>query len=306
MSTRTRPLALSALSLAAALALSACGGSGEDQGPTTDASSGPATEASSSATGSASASASDSASEPSDDGSEDPTAADDESQDDAAGTGSAPDSADGTTEDPATGQDSAAGQDAAGAQGSAPGQDAAPGQGSDARAGQPGPSQPQAGGPADQSPGQAPGAEPGADAAVPAAGPGLCDAASLAGSLQPSDAGMGGLTYELVLTNTGSQPCVLSGYPGVSYIDESGQAIGLPAERVPGGGPAVTVAPGQSASAGLRETGAGGYGQVCNPHQASALLVYPPDSTEALSIDHVTQACGNPKISQLEVKGFGA
>ena len=68
----------------------------------------------------------------------------------------------------------------------------------------------------------------------------------------------------------------------------------------------MTVAPGQSASAGLQETGAGSYGQVCNPHETSALVVYPPGSTEALSIAHSTQACGNPKIGQLQVKGFGA
>ncbi|MCY1684499.1 DUF4232 domain-containing protein [Kocuria sp. SL71] len=68
----------------------------------------------------------------------------------------------------------------------------------------------------------------------------------------------------------------------------------------------MTVEPGLSASAGLQETGAGSYGQVCNPHETSALIVYPPGSTEALSIAHSTQACGNPKIGQLQVKGFGA
>ena len=134
----------------------------------------------------------------------------------------------------------------------------------------------------------------------------MCDASSLAGSLQPVDAGMGSVHYQLVLTNTGSQPCVLSGYPGVSYADAAGQPVGIPASRAPEAGAAVTVAPGQSASAGLQETGAGSYGQVCNPHETSALVVYPPGSTEALSIAHSTQACGNPKIGQLQVKGFGA
>ncbi|MCM3330928.1 DUF4232 domain-containing protein [Kocuria palustris] len=117
---------------------------------------------------------------------------------------------------------------------------------------------------------------------------------------------MGSVRYQLVLTNTGSQPCVLSGYPGVSYADAAGQPVGIPASRAPEAGAAVTVAPGQSASAGLQETEAGSYGQVCNPHETSALVVYPPGSTEALSIAHSTQACGNPKIGQLQVKGFGA
>ena len=143
-------------------------------------------------------------------------------------------------------------------------------------------------------------------AAAQAAPAGVCDASSLAGSLQPVDAGMGSVHYQLVLTNTGSQPCVLSGYPGVSYADAAGQPVGIPASRAPEAGAAVTVAPGQSASAGLQETGAGSYGQVCNPHETSALVVYPPGSTEALSIAHSTQACGNPKIGQLQVKGFGA
>ena len=156
-----------------------------------------------------------------------------------------------------------------------------------------------------QDTGQGAQAEQGSAAAQPAAA-GVCDASSLAGSLQPVDAGMGSVHYQLVLTNTGSQPCVLSGYPGVSYADAAGQPVGIPASRAPEAGAAVTVAPGQSASAGLQETGAGSYGQVCNPHETSALVVYPPGSTEALSIAHSTQACGNPKIGQLQVKGFGA
>ena len=289
MSTRTRPLAFSALSLAALIALSACGGSGEDQ-DSTDSSSGSASQsASASAEPTSSASPSDSSASAAE--SSDPVSASadvsepaaDESADAAAGEAAAEQPAQEAPADEAP--DSAAAADGSAAQ--APAQES-----TDPSAGQQGTA-------AAPSAGQE-------GAAAQAAPAGVCDASSLAGSLQPVDAGMGSVHYQLVLTNTGSQPCVLSGYPGVSYADAAGQPVGIPASRAPEAGAAVTVAPGQSASAGLRETGAGSYGQVCNPHETSALVVYPPGSTEALSIAHSTQACGNPKIGQLQVKGFGA
>lgn len=283
MSTRTRPLALSALSLAALLALSACGGSGDDQ----DAADSPSGSASQSASAQPSASSSasqstssESAADPSASPSTEPS---EPSADDSA---AASDSAEQTAAGEETAQEAPAAEDSAEADGSSAQQ------GAEQATGQ-------------QDTGQGAQAEQGSAAAQPAAA-GACDASSLSGSLQPVDAGMGAVHYQLVLTNTGSQPCVLSGYPGVSYADAAGQPIGIPASRAPEAGAAVTVAPGQSASAGLQETGAGSYGQVCNPHETSALIVYPPGSTEALSIAHSTQACGNPKIGQLQVKGFGA
>lgn len=249
MSAGTRALTVSALSLAAALALTACAGSAEDD----------------SAEGT---------------GADDTAMSSSPSTSDAAGAPStAPEEASAAApseEDTAPAAQTAEG-DAAGtpAEGVSPAQAQQPGGGQDA------------------------------SPAAPRADSGVCDAASLTGALQPSNAGAGSVYYDLVLTNTGSQPCTLAGYPGVSYLDAAGQQVGVSAARSDNPGTPVIVAPGESASAPLRESNAGHHGQVCNPHQAVSLLVYPPEATDSLTVAHTVQACGNPKIHQLEIQGFG-
>ena len=59
-------------------------------------------------------------------------------------------------------------------------------------------------------------------------------------------------------------------------------------------------------NAGVRITQPGVIGQACNPRQAAGVRVYPPDSYESLVVPYSGQACGNPKVSQLQVKGFGS
>ena len=135
---------------------------------------------------------------------------------------------------------------------------------------------------------------------------GTCSAAQLAGSLTPQQGAAGSVIASLTLTNTGSTPCTLSGYPGVSFVDANGTPVGAPASRDAAGAGTVTLQPGTSASSGLRITQPGVIGQVCNPHQAAGVRVYPPGSYESLVVAYSGQACGNPKVSQLQVKGFGS
>ena len=135
---------------------------------------------------------------------------------------------------------------------------------------------------------------------------GTCSAAQLAGSLTPQQGAAGSVIASLTLTNTGSAPCTLSGYPGVSFVDANGAPVGAPASRDAAGAGTVTLQPGTSASSGVRITQPGVIGQVCNPHQAAGVRVYPPGSYESLVVPYSGQACGNPKVSQLQVKGFGS
>ena len=135
---------------------------------------------------------------------------------------------------------------------------------------------------------------------------GTCSAGQLSGSLTPQQGAAGSVIASLTLTNNGSAPCTLSGYPGVSFVDANGAPVGAPASRDASGAGTVTLQPGASASAGVRITQPGVIGQVCNPHQAAGVRVYPPDSYESLVVPYSGQACGNPKVSQLQVKGFGS
>jgi len=135
---------------------------------------------------------------------------------------------------------------------------------------------------------------------------GTCSAGQLSGSLTPQQGAAGSVIASLTLTNNGSAPCTLSGYPGVSFVDANGAPVGAPASRDASGAGTVTLHPGASASAGVRITQPGVIGQVCNPHQAAGVRVYPPDSYESLVVPYSGQACGNPKVSQLQVKGFGS
>ncbi|MBX7556525.1 DUF4232 domain-containing protein [Streptomyces sp. tea 10] len=135
---------------------------------------------------------------------------------------------------------------------------------------------------------------------------GTCSAGQLSGSLTPQQGAAGSVIASLTLTTHGSAPCTLSGYPGVSFVDANGAPVGAPASRDASGAGTVTLQPGASASAGVRITQPGVIGQVCNPHQAAGVRVYPPDSYESLVVPYSGQACGNPKVSQLQVTGFGS
>ena len=135
---------------------------------------------------------------------------------------------------------------------------------------------------------------------------GVCSASQLSGTAAPSNGAAGHVIASLTVTNTGSTPCVLSGYPGVSFVDAAGAMVGAPASRTESAAAAVTLQPGASTSTSLSITQPGVIGQVCNPHDVTGLRVYPPGSHESLVVSYPGQACGNPKVSQLQVRGFGS
>ncbi|HEY9357118.1 MAG TPA: DUF4232 domain-containing protein [Arthrobacter sp.] len=180
-----------------------------------------------------------------------------------------------------------------------------------------GPSQPQAQGttepgmssaaPATSS--AAPGTSAPPSSATPtAAGPSLCKAATLSAATDSTGGGAAGSVYmTLTLTNTGAEPCILKGFPGVSLAaDANGAPIGAPAKRDETT-PAVDVllAPGQAGAAILRYTQAGNYPD-CTIVPAAGYRIYPPEDTASLFLAQPTQACSNAAIGLLTIGAFQA
>jgi len=100
------------------------------------------------------------------------------------------------------------------------------------------------------------------------------------------------------LTNRGSRPCILFGYPGVAALDAAGRIVQHPAVRSEHPGTSGTVRP------GLVRLGPGGSVQflvtsvdtVPNPDcatsfPATTLQVYPAGQTTALRLHHRMMIC---------------
>jgi hypothetical protein len=105
---------------------------------------------------------------------------------------------------------------------------------------------------------------------------------------------MQGTHVPLRFTNTASQPCTLHGAPGVSYVTgEGGEQIGPPAARETEG-PVVTIAPGETASAGLFMSSAPLKTPDCEQVRVGGLRVFPPNTTEPVFVEHDGTACDPP------------
>ncbi|SER05290.1 DUF4232 domain-containing protein [Arthrobacter sp. OV608] len=145
-----------------------------------------------------------------------------------------------------------------------------------------------------------------APATAPPAGPALCKAAGLSAATDASGGGAAGSVYmKLNLTNTGSEPCLLRGFAGVSLTaDAAGAPIGAPAIRDEATAPTdVLVAPGQTGSAVLRYTQAGNYPD-CAMVDAAGYRIYPPEDTASLFLPQPTRACSNAEITLLTIGAF--
>jgi hypothetical protein len=145
-------------------------------------------------------------------------------------------------------------------------------------------------------------------AAPTAAGPALCKAATLNAATDATGGGAAGSVYmTLTLTNTGAEPCLLKGFPGVSLTaDANGAPIGAPAKRDETT-PVVDVmlAPGQGGAAVLRYTQAGNYPD-CTIVPAAGYRIYPPEDTASLFLAQPAQACSNEAIGLLTIGAFQA
>lgn len=117
--------------------------------------------------------------------------------------------------------------------------------------------------------------------------------------MHQAGAAAGTAYWALDLQNTGTAPCTLTGYPGVSFTDAGGRQLGLPATRTPGPPVArVTVAPGGYAHADVGvpnpanfQTGPDPSSSSCHPAQTSLVRVYPPGQRAALTAPLATSIC---------------
>lgn len=156
-----------------------------------------------------------------------------------------------------------------------------------------------------------------ADTSSPAtATPAPSTAGSSGGSTQPACAtsrlkttaenrtsGAGSTTFELVFQNTGSAPCTLHGYPGVSFVKAHNVQLGKAAARTGGAPPVVTLIPNAHAYADVRTVnGQGGYSATqCDLTPVPTLRIYPPNQTESTNIPWNTPECVGAGVQNLQV-----
>ena len=144
----------------------------------------------------------------------------------------------------------------------------------------------------------------GAAAPTQPSGPTPCRASTLTVSLGSGDAAAGTSYVQLLFTNKGNRPCVIQGFPGVSYVTgDNGTQVGAPAERDGTKGGPVTLAAGAVASATLARVQVLNYDEsVCRPTPVRGLRVYPPGDTVSLFVATDGTGCaGNPPGPQLRV-----
>jgi len=134
----------------------------------------------------------------------------------------------------------------------------------------------------------------------------LCTAGSLTATTDSSGGGAAGSIYmQLIVTNSGTEPCLLKGYAGVSLTaGADGEPIGAAATRDDSTPVTdVLLAPGKAGAATLRYTQASNYPD-CTRTPAAGFRVYPPDDTASLFLAQPLDACSNTEINLLTIGAF--
>lgn len=145
-----------------------------------------------------------------------------------------------------------------------------------------------------------------APAASTPAAPGLCKAAGLTGTIDSTGGGAAGSVYmKLILTNSGSEPCVLRGFAGVSLTaDANGAPIGAAATRDESTPAAdLVLEPGQAGTATLRYSQAANHPD-CTMAPAAGFRIYPPEDTASLFIAQPRDACSDAETRLLTIGVF--
>ncbi|WP_433758040.1 DUF4232 domain-containing protein [Nocardia sp. CA-135398] len=131
-----------------------------------------------------------------------------------------------------------------------------------------------------------------------------CRTSDLAAGLGPESAAAGTVAFPIVFTNNGSGPCVLEGFPGVSYVTGSDSApVGAPAAREGSSSGPVQLAPGGQASALVFAVNVGNIPpEQCQPVAVPGLRIYPPDNTASLYLERAATACGNGQVATTQLR----
>ncbi len=130
-----------------------------------------------------------------------------------------------------------------------------------------------------------------------------CATSRLRTTTAGTNSGAGSTMFQLVFQNTGSTPCTLHGYPGVSFVKIHNIQLGKAAARTGGATPVVTLIPNAHAYADVRTVnGIGGYdASQCDLTTVPTLRIYPPNQTESTNIPWNTKECVGPDVQNLEV-----
>lgn len=134
--------------------------------------------------------------------------------------------------------------------------------------------------------------QPAPGGVLPASTP--CRAANLRLSSETGDAGAGGRTNVFALTNAGTAPCSVSGYPAVSLLDAQGRSLtAIRSDQNPNTATPVNIPVGGKAFFDIHWTVVpfeGGGERVC-PSAARVRILIPGD-TAALAVPLTLQPCG--------------
>jgi hypothetical protein len=136
------------------------------------------------------------------------------------------------------------------------------------------------------------------DADKGAGKPGLCESEDLSLSLGRGDAAAGTAHKPLQFTNTGNEPCMIQGFPGVSYVaGGDGHQVGPAAYHDGEEGAPVVLHKGEMAHAPVGFVQVRNYEPaVCEPQQIRGLRVYPPQETESLYLEYESTGCASKDI----------
>lgn len=121
------------------------------------------------------------------------------------------------------------------------------------------------------------------------------------------DPGAGQRNFPIVLTNASARTCTVYGYPGAAFVDAAGRQLGPDPERAPGSPSRVTLAPGDSAWAGLSYSSPEISG--ARTARPAGLLVTPPDERKPIEVPWTAGAVpvsGNASTVRLTVFAPGS
>jgi uncharacterized protein DUF4232 len=120
-----------------------------------------------------------------------------------------------------------------------------------------------------------------------AGSPPTCSTSELSGQVLPGSPGAGQRYATLVLTNTGTRTCAVTGYGGMALLGAPREGVPTDLHRVPGlPVHPVVLAPGSSARSLLHWTAVPAEdenGTSCEP-VAPTVAITPPDQTSALLV----------------------
>ena len=128
-----------------------------------------------------------------------------------------------------------------------------------------------------------------------------CSSSNLALSLGPLQGAAGTSYMNVVLKNTASNSCVISGYPTVALSDGSGSALGNPASQSGSSTPSsITLTANQSVNASVGFPNPGFFDPSQCSQASTYIKVTPPNNQTALQASLSEQNCPGFSVGALQ------